>query len=163
MSAGWGAAVRWGLMGALCLAGAAGAGLLDSPPPTLEGGVVTRVVYRMGPVHHAAGRADTVVVCQNLADVPATLALEIFDEEDQRAAGPVSAVAPVAGSVTFATGAGAALDAVAVEGLRALDHGKARVSATTTKLRCQAHHHLRSADGTTLDAALELVKKVAFD
>lgn len=150
------------LLGLLGVRSAA-AGLLDSPPPTLEGGLRTRVVYRMGPVHYEPGTADTVVVCQNLADVPVTMAIEIFDERDALAGGPVSAVVPVAGSVSFSTGTGGATDAVVVVGLDPIDHGKARVSATATKLSCSAHHHLRSRDGTTLDSALELVKKVAFD
>jgi hypothetical protein len=45
-----------------------------------------------------------------------------------------------------------------------MEHGKARVSSTTSRLACDARSIVRnSPDGTTKISALELVKKVAFD
>ena len=153
---------------ALAIAGlvassAASGGLLDSPAPTF-GAVAGRVVFRMGPIHFQPDRTDTVITCTNVGDAAAQLAVEVFDERDRAVGRRADATLPASASVSFVTSADASRDHwVVMEGLAPLDHGKARVSATTTKLACSAHHHLRNEDGTTLDSALELVKKVAFE
>jgi hypothetical protein len=51
---------------------------------------------------------------------------------------------------------------VAVSPLLPLTHGKARVSASATKLSCVGQQILRSEDGSTREMSLELVKKVAY-
>lgn len=141
----------------------AGAGLLDSPPPALGNGETATVVYRMGAVHYEPGGwVDTTVTCTNLAATPSVIALEIFNETDQRVGDLAKVTVAPNASVTFATSAEAAPNAVAVAGLPAIDHGKARVVASTTKLNCSAVNHMRANDGVMKEAPLELVKKVAL-
>ncbi len=139
------------------------AGLLDAPPPTLDGTPAT-VVYRMGAVHYEPGGwVDTSITCTNLSPAAATIALEIFDEND-RLAGELARTTAAAGAkVSFATSDGADVPgAVVVPRLPAVDHGKARISASTTQLACTAVNRMRGSDGTTKEAALELIKKVAY-
>jgi hypothetical protein len=146
----------------LLLGGRAYAGLLDSPPPSI-GGEPGKVVYRMGPVHYYPGWVDTLVSCTNLGDAAAGMVLEIFDEDDVLRATANSAQVPGGGTVTFTTSSGPGIDgAVVPAGLPALDHGKARVSATTAKLSCAAKSRVLGADGSVKEAPLELVKKVAL-
>jgi len=146
----------------LLTGGLAHAGLLDSPPPTFEGGAPGKIVYRMGPIHHEPGWVDTVVTCTNLAEGPTSLAIEFFDDEDARAL-IARSVAPAGGGVTFATSVDAGGEqAVVLSELPPLQHGKARVSATSARLSCAARFHIRSADGSTKEAPLELLKKVAL-
>jgi hypothetical protein len=149
-----------GLLGAR----SAPAGLLDSQPPMLDGGERGTVVYRMGAVHfEPGGWVDTTVSCTNLGQAPAKLALEIFDENDQPTGQIARAVVAAGAGATFATSADAnAPGAVAIPGLPPIDHGKARVSASTTQLSCTALNRMRAADGSTKEAALELIKKVAY-
>lgn len=139
------------------------AGLLDSQAPTLANGQRGTVVYRMGAVHfEPGGWVDTTITCTNLAATPADLALEIFDEND-RLAGDVAKASVGAGAgLTFATSSAAATGAAVVQGLPPIDHGKARVSASTTQLTCVAVNRMRGADGTIKEAPLELIKKVAY-
>jgi len=147
----------------LLLGGRSHAGLLGSPPPTI-GGEPGKVVYRMGPVHYDPGWVDTVVSCTNLGDGPAGMALEIFDEEDVLRGTASRVAVPGGGSVTFATSSDPGVDgAVVLAGLPALDHGKARVSATTAKLSCAAKNRVLGSDGRVNEAPLELVKKVALE
>ena len=138
-----------------------GAGLLDSAPPTLNG-VAAQVIYRMGPVYYHPGEADTVITCNSFDDVGVSVAIELFDQSDNPVGTLVQAALAKGGTVTFVTSADAKRGYwVLVPDLAPLDHGKARVSATTTKLSCAAYHRLRAADGTVQEKALELVKKIA--
>jgi len=143
--------------------GSAAAGLLDSPPPALGNGTTGTIVYRMGAVHYEPGGwVDTTITCTNLAATPSVIALEVFDENDRRVGDVAQATVEPNAAVTFATSAAAAPNGVAIAGLPAIDHGKARVSGSTTKLSCTAVNHMRANDGTMKEAPLELVKKVAF-
>ena len=139
------------------------AGLLDAPPPALDGTAAT-VVYRMGAVHYEPGGwVDTSITCTNLSTGPATIALEIFDENDRLAGELAKATATAGAKVAFATSEGAQVPgAVVVPRMPAVDHGKARISASTTQLACTAVNRMRGSDGTTKEAALELIKKVAY-
>ncbi len=139
------------------------AGLLDGQAPRLDGSGPATIVYRMGAVHfEPGGWVDTTVTCTNLASAPATIGLEIFDERDQLAGRLATATVAAGGAVTFATSSDAAPGAVAVAGLPPIDHGKARVSASTTQLACTALNRMRGSDGAVKEAPLELVKKVAY-
>jgi hypothetical protein len=142
---------------------AAHAGLLDSEPPTLANGQRGTVVYRMGAVHfEPGGWVDTTVTCTNLAAAPADITLEVFDENDRLAGTTARSVAAGSG-LTFATSSAvAAAGAAVVPGLPPIDHGKARVSASTTQLTCVAVNRMRGADGAIKEAPLELMKKVAY-
>ena len=144
-------------------AGLATAGLLDGQAPALGDGVASTIVYRLGAVHfEPGGWVDTTVTCTNLSTAPATIGLEIFDESDQKAGALAKATITAGGAVTFATSADAAPGAVAVAGLPPIDHGKARVSASTKQLTCTAVNRMRGSDGAVKEAPVELVKKVAF-
>lgn len=148
----------------LCFQGSATAGLLDSPSPVLATGERGTVVYRMGAVHfEPGGWVDTTVTCTNLATTPASIALEVFDEND-RLAGDVAKASLAAGAgLTFATSSAAdALGAAIIPSLPPIDHGKARVSASTTQLTCVAVNRMRGSDGAIKEAPLELIKKVAY-
>jgi hypothetical protein len=146
----------------LCWSASAYAGLLDSQPPVLAGGARGTVVYRMGAVHfEPGGWVDTTVTCTNLAATPAEVALEIFDENDHLAGGASKSVEAGAG-ITFATSSAVEGAGAVVTGLSPIDHGKARVSASTTQLTCVAVNRLRGADGSITEAPLELIKKVAY-
>lgn len=146
---------------ALLAAKPAAAGLLDSPPPLFHG-VPGQVIYRMGAIYYQPGEVDTVVTCANLDDAAATVALEMFDQQDNPAGTLAQASVARGATVTFVTSAGASREQwVVVEGLSPIDHGKARVSATTTRLSCTGYHHKRAADGTVRHTPLELIKKVA--
>ena len=144
-------------------AGMATAGLLDGQAPALGDGVDSTIVYRLGAVHfEPGGWVDTTVTCTNLSTAPATVGLEIFDESDQKAGNLAKATVTAGGAVTFATSADAAPGAVAIAGLPPIDHGKARVSASTKQLTCTAVNRMRGSDGAVKEAPVELVKKVAF-
>jgi len=146
---------------ALLAAEHAAAGLLDSPPP-LFNGIPGQVIYRMGAIYYHPGEVDTVVTCTNLDDAPAIVALELFDLRDYPAGSAAHATVARGGTVTFVTSPGPSREQWrVVEGLAAIDHGKARVSATTTRLSCTGYHQRRAADGRVRDTPLELVKKVA--
>jgi hypothetical protein len=145
----------------LVLGQAARAGLLDSPPP-MFGAVQGQVVYRMGPVHFAPGHTDTVISCSNADGVSIGVAVELFDENDQRIGGIAQAEPAPGGGASFATSADAANpDWVVIPDLPALHHGKARVSATSRNLSCSARYRIRASDGSVREQALELVKKIA--
>jgi hypothetical protein len=147
---------------ALLLGARARAGLLDSPPPSISGQPGT-IVYRMGPVHYDPGFVDTVVSCTNLGDGPTAMALEIFDENDVLRATATSPPAPANQGVTFVTSSGPDIDgAVIVVGMPGLEHGKARVSATTASITCAAKTRIVGDDGNVKERPLELVKKVAL-
>lgn len=139
------------------------AGLLDSASPMIYG-MFGQVVYRMASIQYHPGVVNTVVLCTNVDDAPAGVVLELFDRND-RPTGTLDSVEVAAGgTVTFVTSADwAEQDWVVVRGLRSLDDGKARVSATTTRLSCTGNHRIRAVDGTMQDTPLELVKKVARD
>ena len=144
-------------------AGMATAGLLDGQAPALGDSVASTIVYRLGAVHfEPGGWVDTTVTCTNLSTAPATVGLEIFDESDQKAGNLAKATVAAGGAVTFATSADAAPGAVAIAGLPPIDHGKARVSASTKELTCTAVNRMRGSDGAVKEAPVELVKKVAF-
>lgn len=149
---------------ALLVAPSAFAGLLDAAPPVFEDGARATIVYRMGAVHfEPGGWVDTSVTCTNFSATAARVAFEIFDEND-RPAGDVAKASVTAGAkVSFVTSDGADVPgAVVVPRLPAIDHGKARVSASTTQLACSAVNRMRGSDGATKEAALELIKKVAY-
>ena len=151
------------LGGVSMAAGRATAGLLDGQAPPLGDGVSSTIVYRLGAVHfEPAGWVDTTVTCTNLSSAPATVGLEIFDESDQRAGDLAKATVAAGAAVTFATSADAVPGAVTVAGLPPIDHGKARVSASTKQLTCTAVNRMRGSDGAVKEAPVELVKKVAF-
>jgi hypothetical protein len=158
------ARLAWMTLAGLLIASNASAGLLDSQPPLLDGGQRGTVVYRMGAVHfEPGGWVDTTVSCTNLGSVPAKLALEIFDENDQLAGQIARTVVAAGAGATFATSADAnAPGALAIPNLPPIDHGKARVSASTTQLSCTALNRMRAADGSAKESALELIKKVAY-
>jgi hypothetical protein len=144
---------------ALLTAKHAAAGLLDSPAPIFYG-VQGQVVYRMGAIYYHPGQVDTVVTCKNLDDAQVSVAIELFDQRDDRAGTVAHADLPVGGSVTFVTSAGQGREQwVIIHDLVPLDHGKARVSATTTKLSCTGYHRRVSGDNVR-DTPLELVKRV---
>lgn len=154
------------LAAVVLLAGPAAAGLLDDPPPALPGGGRSRVVFRMGPVHYSPNGVDTVITCTNVATAPAAVAVELYDEDDRRSAVAVQSVVGAGASVTFATSASADRPGATVfPGLQPIEHGKARVSAGTSKLACDAQHVIASAEAGVLPkrVPLELVKRVAFD
>ncbi len=116
----------------------------------------------MGPIYYHPGEVDTVVTCTSFDDIAASVAIELFDQEDNPVGTLVQAALSVGAAVTFVTsGASSRNYWVAIPDLPPLDHGKARVSATTTKLSCAAYHRIRAPDGTVQEKALELVKKVA--
>ena len=146
----------------LLLGGHAHAGLLDSPPLSL-GGEPGKVVYRMGPVYYDPGHADTVVSCSNFADGPTAMVLEIFDENDVLRATAYTAPVPAGQSITFATSGGPDITgAVIPPGMPSVEHGKARVSATTARITCAAKTQVVGPDGNVKERPLELVKKVAL-
>jgi hypothetical protein len=145
------------------LAGQARGGLLDSPPPALDGGN-SRVAYRMGPIQYDPGWADTVITCTNISDAPTRVAVEIFDHGDVRVGQAVSGVVAAGGEVSFVTSTDAGVaSANVLQGLSAIDDAKARVSATTSKLSCAGRHRVVAADGTAKEMPVELVKKIAHD
>jgi len=158
------ARLAWTTLAGLLVARNAPAGLLDSPPPSLDGGERATIVYRMGAVHfEPGGWVDTTFTCTNLGTVPAQLALEIFDENDQPTGQIARTMVAAGAGATFVTSADANVPgAVAIPGLPPIDHGKARVSASTNQLSCTAINRMRAADGTIKEAALELIKKVAY-
>jgi hypothetical protein len=70
---------------------------------------------------------------------------------------------PAGESITFATSSGPDIDgAVIPPGMPTVEHGKARVSATTAKITCAAKTQVVGSDGNVKERPLELVKKVAF-
>jgi hypothetical protein len=139
-------------------------GLLGSPAPTVPNGS-GRVVYRMGPVYYTPAHADTVVNCTNLSSTSTGIALEIFDDANLRLGFVLRDSLGPGEVASFATSetAGAA-DATVLSGLQPIAHGKARVSATTSHLSCEAHLVIQSSEpgGGAKTTMLELVKKVAF-
>ncbi len=144
------------------LARAAGAGLLDSPPPSFDG-AAGRVVYRMGPVYFEAGKADTIVTCTNVGDGPVSLAVEIFDAEDRLVASATQKGVAPGVAASFGTSAVAGrFELVVADPRGPVAHGKARVSATASTLSCVATELVRRDDGAVSELPLELVKKVAF-
>ncbi len=146
----------------LLLGGRAHAGLLDSPPLSI-GGAPGKIVYRMGPVYYDPGHVDTVVSCTNLADGPTGMVLEIFDENDVLRATAYSPQVAGGQSVSFATSSGPDIEgAVVPAGMPTVNHGKARVSATTAKITCAAKTQVVGSDGDVKERPLELVKKVAL-
>lgn len=142
----------------------ANAGLLDSPPPDLGSAGQAIIVYRMGPIHfEPGGWVDTTISCSNLAATPTRLAVEIFDDEDRRAGQVTNVDVAVGASVTFATSPDTQVPgALPIPQLPPIDHGKARVAASTKEIACTAINRMRANDGTMKEAALELIKKVAF-
>ena len=146
----------------LLLGGRAHAGLLDSPPPTI-GGQPGKIVYRMGPVYYDPGWVDTVVSCTNVSDAPTGIVLEVFDENDVLRATASSAQVPGGASATYTPPRAPEIaGAIVLAGLAAIDHGKARVSATTARLSCTARTRMLGADGNVRERPLELLKKVAL-
>ena len=147
---------------ALFAPGLVEAGLLDTTAPGFPDGAPAIVVYRMGPVHYEQGHVDTVVKCESIDDAQIQVAIEIFDDSDVRVGEVARAVLAPGESVSFVTTADAAsLRRVVLQGLPPLDHGKARVSATTAKLNCTAYNRIIGGDGSTSQSVLELIKKVA--
>lgn len=139
----------------------ADAGLLDSPPPSFDG-MQGQVIFRMGPIYYVPGQVDTVITCTNFDTTAVQLALELFDRNDSAAGMVARASLTVNRSVTFVTSADMSREDVVVIGnLPPLDVGKARVSATTAKISCTAHHRIRTADGAIQENPLGLIKKVA--
>jgi hypothetical protein len=141
----------------------ADAGLLNSPPPTFYG-VPGQVIYRMGAIYYHPGQVNTVVTCTNLDDARAGVAIELFDQADNPTGTLAYADLAVGGIVTFVTSADWAEQSwVVVQHLTPLDSGKARVSATTTRLSCTGYHRIQAADGSMQNTPLELIKKVSRD
>jgi hypothetical protein len=91
------------------------------------------------------------------------MVLEIFDENDVLRATAYSAQIAGSQSVTFATSSGPNIDGAAIPpGMPSVEHGKARVSATTAKIACAAKTVVVGSDGGVKERPLELVKKVAL-
>jgi hypothetical protein len=64
--------------------------------------------------------------------------------------------------VTFVTSASSsAIGQVIVDGLPPVDHGKARVIATSPNISCWAAHQFQQPDGSVENKAVALIKKVA--
>jgi hypothetical protein len=138
----------------------AGAGLLDSPPPVVQGKLL-KVVYRMGPVYYEANHVDTIVTCTNQNLLPVVTAMEVFNELDQPSGQLAVAVLLTGQATSFVTSlAGGVSGATIVPGLPATPHGKARISATSAEVSCRAVHHIRAADGSTIEVPVTLLKKV---
>lgn len=151
------------VLASMLVAAHASAGILDSPPPSFDG-AAGKAVYRMGPVYSDPGKIDTLVQCTNIADDQTAVAIEVFNETDTRVGGIARASVPASATVTFVTSEAVEIEgAVVIPELPTIDHGKARVSSTTSKLSCTALLRMRSEDGTSKEAPLELVKKVAYD
>jgi hypothetical protein len=145
------------------VAAIAGAGILDSPPPLLPNGAPATVVYRMGPVFYEPGELDTVIRCTNVGDAALGLVVEIFDANDQLVASAALPSLAAGADVAFGTAADAERpDLVVIGRLVNLRNGKARVSASGTKLSCVGQQVLHTKDGRSRVLGLELVKKVAF-
>jgi len=144
---------------------AAGAGVLDSPPPLANGNAPTRVLYRMGPVYHEEGVVWTHVQCTNRAAAPANVVVEIFDEQRRAGHSTVRAFIAPGATVSFVTGDPSALAGAATTIPVALPvhFGKARVSAGSNVLSCTGANHVRTADGSVRELPLALIKRVAFD
>jgi len=140
------------------------AGILDAPPPDLGSGTTGIVVYRMGPVHFDPGHVDTVIRCTNLSEAPIAVGVEIFGEAGElEGLWRRESLAPQQVFV-FATGPAPNLpDASVPVDLEPIEHGKARVSATTSRLVCDAQHVVWDgrSGGPAKTSVLELVKKVA--
>ena len=144
--------------------GSSRAGLLSSPPPRFESTEPLRVIYRMGAIYFEPGRIDTVVTCVNEDTSTAEVAFELFDPSDAPTGVIVHKKVLPGGEVSFVTSALVGAEGrLVVPSLSTLDSGKARVSASTTKLSCRGFWRARSADGTTKDNGLQLMKKVAYD
>ena len=137
------------------------AGLLDSPPPALLG-KASQVTYRLGPVYFQPGLYDTVVVCTNHDATSANVGIELFDEQDEPAGSAVASQVAPETVVTFATSTAPTTGhLIVLVNIPPLEHGKARVVSTTTKLSCAAYHRIHAADGTINEQALALVKRVS--
>jgi hypothetical protein len=137
------------------------AGLLDSPPPTFDG-IPGQVTYRMGAIYYEPTKVDTMVKCTNMGEEQAMIALELFDQADNPAGTVAYADLAVGDTITFATSANWAKgDWVVVQQLMPLDSGKARVSATTTRLSCTGYHLYQASDGSIQNRPLRLIKKVS--
>ncbi|HZF14462.1 MAG TPA: hypothetical protein VE046_00835 [Steroidobacteraceae bacterium] len=150
------------ILAALAL-GSARAGLLDGGPGAIDG-VPSQVVYRIAPVYVEPGLADTLVSCTNHDIAAAHVALEWFDDNDRPAGRLVSANVAAEATVTFASSqisGRANVVVVSTEGR--IGHGKARISATTTRLACTAFHHVSMPDGGIKEDAVSLVKYVAHN
>ena len=146
----------------LLVPGLAQAGLLDTLPPSFPDGAPAIIVYRMGPIHYEPGHVDTVVKCESIDDAPMQLAIEIFDESDARVGQVARALLAPGESIRFATHVDAtSARSVVLQDLPPLEHGKARVSATTAKLNCTAFNRIIGDGGSASESVLELIKKVA--
>jgi hypothetical protein len=120
------------------------------------------VIYRMGAIYYEPGRIDTVVTCVNEDSSSAEVAFELFDPSDVPTGAILHKKLIPGGDVSFVTSELVAAEGrLVVPALPTIDAGKARVSASTTRLRCSGFWRARSADGTTKDSGLQLVKKVA--
>jgi hypothetical protein len=65
-------------------------------------------------------------------------------------------------SISFVTAAEATSGPrVVLQGLTAVEHGKVRVSATTSKLSCTGRNRILGGDGIASERVLELIKRVA--
>jgi hypothetical protein len=152
------------LIGGLFLGLPALAGILDTPPPALGPAGTSIVVYRMGPVHYDPGHVETVIRCSNLSAATIGVAVEYFDEEDAlHGAWRTETLGPRR-SLIVSTGPTAnAPEAEYPAGLLPMEHGKARVSATSAQIACSAEHVMLDArtGAPTKITVLELVKKVA--
>jgi hypothetical protein len=144
---------------------AARAGLLDTPPPVFPGGVAGKVVYRMGAIHYDPGHVDTVITCTNVSERTVPIAVELFDQGDQRSGIVIKSALPARATVVFATSPTAEFPAALVfPNLAPIDHGKARVSATTSRLTCDGDRVIRATEDTAPRiVAVELIKKVSYD
>ena len=145
----------------LAVVQAAPAGLLDSAPPGFSG-APGMVVYRLGPVYFQPGKVNTTVTCNNIDNGPVQVAIEIFDGGDQLTGDVTRVSLDVGGVVTFVTSAvSSTIGQVVIGKLPAVDHGKARISATSPNISCTAFHRVPRADGTTDSQEVSLIKKVA--
>lgn len=151
-------------IGALLMGLPAFAGILDSPPPALGPAGASVVVYRMGPVHYDPGHVETVIRCSNLTNATIGVAVEYFDESDVlQGSWRNEALAPGRSFIVATGPAPNAPEAEYPAGLPPMQHGKARVSATTAQIACSAEHVLQDekTGAPAKISVLELIKKVA--
>ena len=139
------------------------AGVLDAPVPDFGQGKRGLVVYRMGPVYFEAGSVDTVIRCTNVSDAPIDLAVEVFGESgDLKGVWKHTALAPRQTMVYSTSPSRALPNAEGPANLDPIDHGKARVSATSAQVSCDAQHVVLDGNGgTARTSTLEMVKRVA--
>lgn len=129
-----------------CSAATAGAGVIDTPLPTISNSASTRMLYVVPGVQNSGG-LETAFICSSLDTTgPQTVAVEVFDAAGGAAlnnvalpTGDGNEVVPVGGTVTISTGTLAGMhEDEAIVSLTDAHNGAARILSTTTRLVCSA-------------------------